>query len=157
MQTIKLTAPDGRSERWDVQTTYLALKLWYSYLSNPDQQEPNSLAKLVGEFIGDDLSKVRCYYIYRQAVRYNLFRKLAKLTDQQENNISYLLFVMKSLFPHSPYMARGREHKKQERKRQQFVKDIKAVTGDSLTTLMQLIDLAHLFVDGVLSYDHMKG
>ncbi|WP_235803025.1 hypothetical protein [Limosilactobacillus frumenti] len=45
MNLVTLTAPDGRKERCDINTTYLALLSWYKYLKDVDQaKKPNDLA-----------------------------------------------------------------------------------------------------------------
>lgn len=149
MQVITLTAPDGHQERWDINTTYLALKSWYSYLSNPEPVFPTNLASLIRQFVGDDVHQVHVFLIYVQSIKLGLFRELSQLTRNQDSNVARLYFIMKSLAGNYPVKI----HKDGERG--QILNDIQEVTGGSQKKLNQLIELLSLFVDGYLSYDKL--
>ena len=149
MQVITLTAPDGHRERWDIKTTYLALKFWYGYLSDPDQLTCNQLAKDIRPFVGDDVHQVHVFLIYVQSIKLGLFRELSQLTRNQDSNVARLYFIMKSLAGNYPVKI----HKDGERGK--VLNDIQEVTGGSQKKLDQLIELLGLFVDGYLSYDKL--
>lgn len=149
MTTVTLTAPDGWKERWDVDTTYHALKLWYLYLINPDQQRPNKLAKRISMFVGDDLEQVRTEYVYIHAIKYGLFNKLSMLTHNSNDRFPELYFAMKSLQKPNKYL----KHSQKDKKHWDLIERINYVTNNDPNLLEQLIDLAQLFVDGLLSYE----
>lgn len=154
MQLVTLTAPDGHQERWDFKTTYLALLSWYSYLNDPDNgKEPTSIAKRIGEFVGDDVKQVHTYLIYLDGFNGDLYSKLSMLTHNSTESTVRLYFIMKSInnptyIPHS---------KQQEPERQQLINRIKQVTNNDPETLRRLTELTKLFVDGQLHYSKLKG
>lgn len=147
MQVITLTAPDGHRERWDIETTYLALKFWYKYLSDPDQLTCNKLAEAISPFVGDDVHQVHIFLIYVRAIKQGLFRELTKLTDNQDDNVTRLYFTMKAAA--GDYSLR----KSHRGKRGKTLKRIQEVTNGDPAKLNQLIELLGLFVDGYLSYE----
>lgn len=153
MRTVTLTAPDGWKERWDIDTTYLAIKLWYLYLSNPDQQQPNKLAKRISMFVGDDLSKVQTMYVYMHAVKYGLFEKLSLLTHNSDDCFPELYFVMKSLEHPNKYI---KHNQRKERQRRDLIDRINTVTNNDPNLLEQLTTVAKLFVDGQISYKNKE-
>lgn len=153
MRTVTLTAPDGYKERWDIDTTYLAIKLWYLYLSNPSQQQPNKLAKRISMFVGDDLSKVQTMYVYMHAVKYGLFEKLSLLTHNSDDCFPELYFVMKLLEHPNKYI---KHNQRKERQRRDLIDRINTVTNNDPNLLEQLTTVAKLFVDGQISYKNME-
>ena len=147
MQVITLTAPDGHRERWDIKTTYLALKFWYGYLSDPDRVSCNQLAKDIRPFVGDDVHQVHIFLIYVQSIKLGLFWELSQLTDNQDDNVTRLYFTMKAAA--GDYSLR----KSHRGKRGKTLKRIQEVTNGDPAKLNQLIELLGLFVDGYLSYE----
>ena len=153
MQLVTLTAPDGHKERWDFQTTYLALLSWYSYLKDPDNgKEPTSIAKRIGEFVGDDIKQVHTFLVYLDGFNGDLYSKLSLLTNNDDKNTTRLYFIMKSINNHD-YLS---HNKKKERERQKIIDRIEQVTSNDENTLKRLIALTKLFVDGQLSYKNME-
>lgn len=154
MQLVTLTAPDGHRERWDFQTTYLALLSWYSYLNDPDNgKEPTSIAKRIGEFVGDDIKQVHMYLVYLDGFNDGLYSKLSLLAHNSNKSTVQLYFIMKSI-NNSDYLTHNKE---QEPERQQLVNRIKQVTNNDQETLRRLTELTKLFVDGQLHYSNLEG
>lgn len=154
MQLVTLTAPDGHKERWDFQTTYLALLLWYSYLNDPDNgKEPTSIAKRIGEFVGDDIKQVHTYLTYLDGFNGDLYSMLSLLAHNSNRSTVQLYFIMKSI-GNSDYL---RHNKEQEPERENIIKCIKQVTHNDPETLRRLTELTKLFVDGQLHYSKLKG
>lgn len=154
MQLVTLTAPDGHKERWDFQTTYLALLSWYSYLKDPDNgKEPTSIAKRIGEFVGDDIKQVHMYLVYLDGFNGDLYSKLSLLAHNSNKSTVQLYFVMKSI-NNTDYLPHNKEH---EPERQQLINRIKQVTNNDQETLRRLTELTKLFVDGQLHYSKLKG
>ena len=154
MQLVTLTAPDGHKERWDFQTTYLALLSWYSYLNDPDNgKEPTSIAKRIGKFVGDDIKQVHMYLVYLDGFNGDLYSKLSLLAHNSNKSTVQLYFVMKSI--NNPHYLR--HNKEQEPERQQLINRIKQVTNNDQETLRRLTELTKLFVDGQLHYSKLKG
>ena len=55
MQLVTLTAPDGRRERWDMKTTYLALLSWYSYLKDTENaKERQKIIDRINQITNND-------------------------------------------------------------------------------------------------------
>ena len=154
MQLVTLTAPDGHKERWDFQTTYLALLSWYSYLNDPDNgKEPTSIAKRIGKFVGNDIKQVHTYLTYLDGFNGDLYSKLSLLAHNSNKSTVQLYFVMKSInntdyLPHS---------KQKERQRQKTIERINQITNNDPETLRRLTELTKLFVDGQLHYSKLKG
>lgn len=154
MTTITLTAPDGHRERWDFNTTYLALLSWHSYLKNEDKgTDPTGLAKSISEFVGDDINQVHTFLVYLEGIKYNLFPKLSKLAENGTQSFTRLYFIMKSInnpnyLPHNSQV---------ERERQQIINQIEEATNDDAKLLKCLIDVTKLFVDGQLSFKQLEG
>lgn len=98
MQLVILTAPDGHRERWDFQTTYLALLSWYSYLKDTDNaKEPTNTAKLISKFVGDDIKQVHMYLVYLDGFNDGLYSKLSLLAHNSNKSTVQLYLVMKSI------------------------------------------------------------
>lgn len=154
MQLVTLTAPDGHRERWDFQTTYLALLSWYSYLKDTDNaKEPTKIAKQIGKFVGDDIKQVHMYLVYLDGFNGDLYSKLSLLAHNSNKSTVQLYFVMKSInntdyLPHS---------KQKERQRQKTIERINQITNNDPETLKRLTELTKLFVDGHLHYSKLKG
>ena len=154
MQLVTLTAPYGHKERCDFQTTYLALLSWYSYLNDPDNgKEPTSIAKRIGEFVGDDIKQVHTYLTYLDGFNGDLYSKLSLLTHNSTKSTVLLYFIMKSI-GNSDYL---RHNKEQEPERENIIKRIKQVIHNDPETLRRLTELTKLFVDGQLHYSKLKG
>lgn len=153
MTTVTLTAPDGHRERWDFNTTYLALLSWYSYLKDENKgTDPTGLAKSISEFVGDDINQVHTFLVYLDGIKGNLYSKLSMLMDENDIEPTRLYFIMKSInnpnyLPHN---------KQAERERQKIIDRINEVTNNDKKTLNRLIEITKLFVDGQLSYKHME-
>ena len=153
MQLVTLTAPDGHRERWDMETTYLALLSWYSYLKDTENsKKPTELATRISKFVGDDIKQVHTFLVYLDGFNGDLYSKLSLLTNNDDKNTTRLYFIMKSL--NNPnYLAHNR---KKERERQRIVERIEQATNNDDKTFKRLIQLTKLFVDGQLSYKNME-
>lgn len=154
MQLVTLTAPDGHRERWDFQTTYLALLSWHSYLKDTDSaKEPTKIAKQIGKFVGDDIKQVHMYLTYLDGFNGDLYSMLSLLTHNSTRSTVRLYFIMKSI-GNNDYL---RHNKEQEPERQQLINRIKQVTNNDQETLRRLTELTKLFVNGQLHYSNMEG
>lgn len=154
MQLVTLTAPDGHRERWDFQTTYLALLSWNSYLKDTDNaKEPIKTAKLISKFIGDDIKQVHMYLTYLDGFNGDLYSKLSLLAHNSNKSTVQLYFIMKSI-DNSDYLPHNKE---QEPERQQLINRIKQVTNNDQESLRRLTELTKLFVDGQLYYSNLEG
>ncbi|MBD8085420.1 hypothetical protein HUK45_04015 [Limosilactobacillus sp. c9Ua_26_M] len=153
MQLVTLTAPNGHRERWDIKTAYLALLSWYSYLNDPDNgKEPTSIAKRIGEFVGDDIKQVHTYLTYLDGFKGDLYSMLSLLAHNSNRSTVQLYFIMKSI-GNDDYLPHSKE---QEPERQQLINRIKQVTNNDQETLRQLTELTKLFVDGQLHYSNLE-
>lgn len=154
MPLVTLTAPDGHRERWDINTAYLALLSWHSYLKDTDNAKgPTKIAKQIGKFVGDDIKQVYMYLVYLDGFNGDLYSKLSLLAHNINKSTVQLYFVMKSI-GNSDYL---RHNKEQEPERQQLVNRIKQVTNNDKETLRRLTELTKLFVDGQLHYSNLEG
>lgn len=109
MQLVTLTAPDGHQERWDFQTTYLALPSWYSYLKDTDNaKEPTSIAKLISKFVGNDITQVHMLLTYLEGFNNNLYSKLSLLMHDSSKSMVQLYFIMKSI-GNDNYLAHNKQ------------------------------------------------
>lgn len=150
MQLVTLTAPDGHQERWEFQTTYLALLSWYSYLKDTDNaKEPTHTAKLISKFVGNDITQVHMLLTYLEGFNNNLYSKLSLLMHDSSKSMVQLYFIMKSI-SNDNYLA---HNKQQERERQRLINRIK----QDPETLRRLTELTKLFVDGQLHYSKLEG
>lgn len=154
MQLVTLTAPDGHQERWEFQTTYLALLSWYSYLKDTDNaKEPTRIAKLISKFVGNDITQVHMLLTYLDVFNNNLYSKLSLLIHDSSKSMVQLYFIMKSInnptyIPHS---------KQKERQRQKTIERINQITNNDPETLKRLTELTKLFVNDQLHYSNMEG
>lgn len=154
MQLVTLTAPDGHRERWDINTAYLALLSWYTYLKDPDKgSNPTELATRISEFVGDDIKQVHMYLTYLDGFNDDLYSKLSLLTHNSNKSTVQLYFIMKSI-NNGDYI---RHNKEQEPERAQLVNRIKQVTNNDPETLRRLTELTKLFVNGQLHYSNLEG
>lgn len=153
MNLVTLTAPDGRKERWDINTTYLALLSWYQYLKDVDQvKKPSDLAIRISEFVGNNIGRVHTLLIYLDGFNGDLYSKLSLLTHNRNEDVTRLYFIMKSI-GNPNYLT---HNKGKERNRQNLINRIKQVTNNDPDTLKRLIELTKLFVDGELYYNKLE-
>lgn len=124
----------------------------YKYLTDPDQESANDLAIKVRDFVGDDINTVRSALVYAQSVQAGLFPKLALISNDGKRSMAQVYFTLKALDKTTPY-----HHGNQRPTGGELPDLISEVTDNNQNTIKGLEQLSKLFVDGVLSYDQLRG